>query len=303
MRWERFDLAVGLLVLVSVVLLGYAIAWSVGQGGKGSAYPIEVVFDDATGVMPQSVVELQGYRVGSVQAVYPERGEAGRMRFRARLNLDPELSGGVPLRLPAGTRAELMYRGLPIGAGIVALYIPDEPGEVLPAGATIPGRHAPTALDLMNTATEQLTGELQLTLATSRGLMETLTSTTANADVTMQGMRRDLVPVMDGLQRQLTVTEALTRDAQSQLAIMAPAATAGMDSATVLLGGVTRLIDRIDLMLADNQPRLATIVANLDTTTLLVEHLTREFTRRPLRVFFSGAGGLPQLPAADSAQP
>lgn len=293
MRLERTDLAVGLLVLVSVALLGYAVTWIIGRGGGGSGYPLEVVFDQAAGVVPQGAVELQGYRVGSVQAVYAERGEGGAMRFRARLSLEPELSGGVPLRLPVGTRAELIYRGLPIGAGIVALMLPEHPGEPLPPGATIPGAHAPTAVDLIHTATEQLTGELQLTLGASRTMMDSLTRTATSTGSMIHGLRAELVPVLGGLQRELVAAEALTREAHNQLATVAPAAAAGMDSATALIGGLTRVVARVDLMLADNQPKLASIVANLDTTTLLVEHLTRQVSLRPMRVLFSGAGALP----------
>ena len=68
---------VGLFVLVALIILGY-MSFRVGEYGFGlkKGYPVNVVFDDATGLEKDASVQIAGVEVGRVESISLKDGKA-----------------------------------------------------------------------------------------------------------------------------------------------------------------------------------------------------------------------------------
>jgi len=78
---------VGLFVLVALIILGY-MSFRVGEQGFGmkKGYPVNVVFDDATGLEKDASVQIAGVEVGRVEDISLKNGKA-----LVRLRITPEV--------------------------------------------------------------------------------------------------------------------------------------------------------------------------------------------------------------------
>jgi len=67
---------VGLFVLVALIILGY-MSFRVGEYGFGlkKGYPVNVVFDDATGLEKDASVQIAGVEVGRVESISLKDGK------------------------------------------------------------------------------------------------------------------------------------------------------------------------------------------------------------------------------------
>src|SRR5690606_2453211 len=90
-------------------------------------------------------------------------------------------------------------------------------------------------------------------------------------------------------------TAALTDELRLQIATMTPALAGTVDSLNALLADSRSLVGRITESVDVAQPDLQAIVANLERTSLVLEHFTREVARRPTRLLTGIA-----VPSTDS---
>ncbi len=282
MKWESSDLTVGAVVVAAVVILLGSFLW-LSPAVAGNTYPLYTEFDRIDGVNNQSNVVLRGYTVGRVGSIVPRVTEAGNLRFRVQLDIDAQLASGDSLLLPEGTTARLVPPPV-IGAGYILLETPDHRAGTLAPGSTIPGTRNTAVIEQVQGMTDNVSSEIIATLSTARSLMDSVNAAVGTANRALSETSNLIPPLVEDLHQQLEATAALTSDIQQQVNTLSPAALATIDSVSALLSDSRALVGRIHGTVATSQPEIASILAHLDTTSILLTHFMREVSEKPLRV-------------------
>lgn len=283
MKWERSDFVVGLVVVLTALVLAGGFIW-LSPAIATRAYPIYTDFDRIDGIARQANVVLRGYTVGSVGAIEPRMDARDGLRFRVRLDIHARLASGDSLLLPEGTLARLVPPPV-IGAGFIVLEPPPGGGPPLPSGAVIPGARTEAIVEQMQGLTTELGGEVMATLLMARTLMDSVSATMTLTNTALAQTTGALPALFDGLQRQLAAAEAMTTDLHAQMASLPPAVLASMDSANLLVADARRIVQELNETLLTTAPDMHSVLANMDTTAVLLNHFVRQVTERPWRVF------------------
>jgi ABC-type transporter Mla subunit MlaD len=303
MKWESSDFTVGAVVVVAAVILLGSFLW-LSPAVAGSTYPLYTEFDRIDGVNAQSNVVLRGYTVGRVGDIEPRIAADGDLRFRVRLDIDAQLASGDSLLLPVGTIARLVPPPV-IGAGYILLETPDHRAGTLSPGATLPAVRNTAVIEQVQGITDDVSSEVILTMGTAQQLMDSVTLAVSTANRTLRETSALIPPLIRSLEGQLEATAALTADIQRQVNTISPAAMAAIDSVSALLADSRGLVGELQGTLVHTQPEIYSILAHLDTTTILLTHFMREISERPLRVL-SGVEpppGLDPPPPGEPVQP
>lgn len=284
MKWERSDLGVGLAVVGAIVVLVGTLLW-LSPAVSRDTYPLETEFSQIGGIAEQAPVYLRGYEVGRVASIEPRLGDDGNLVFRLRMNIQASVGSGDSLLLPVGTIARLVPPPV-IGSGFITLDLPPDGGrgDYLEPGAFIPGMRDTPVLDRVQTVSDSLTTELAVTLESARGLMGTLNETAGAAGGMIAGTSREVPLLIGDLRQELALAQQLTADLRTHMATLVPSTVATIDSTQRVLSDTRALIQRLDATIAGQTPAIASILANLDTTTMLLEHVSRQVAYRPLSV-------------------
>lgn len=295
MKWERTDLTVGAVVVLSILIVAGALAWTSFNRGRG-ALELYTAFDRIDGIAERAVVQLHGYPIGRVETIEPRADASGRLFFRVKLSIASRLASGDTLRLPEGTRAVLTPPAVPIGNGVVILETPAEGGVPLTSGASIPGTRAFAALDQVQTLTTELGGEVSQTLVGTRSLMDSLAITLGRTNQALEVTTLALPALLGGLQQELASVNALTTEARGHVGELMPRAGGMMDSVTIMLGQSREMLTGVSRLLTQQEDELVGMMANVDTT---LYHI-KQITRRPYRIF---TGVRTQMPARTEVRP
>jgi ABC-type transporter Mla subunit MlaD len=293
-KWERGDLAVGTMVLGSVAIaVGSAVWFAPAVTDTSVRYQTE--FDRIEGVAVQSEVKLRGFTVGRVAEIEPVRDAARGYFFRVTMRLDAQLSDGRPFQIPRGTTAQLVPPAV-IGAASIALETPDSVSGFLPPGSMIPGTRATAVVDQLNRLAGDLNRDVRRVIASTLALLDSLkrTAVTANAALgAAEGAVRTTQEALPGLfsavQRDLATADTLLRGLQQ----VTPAALRVTDSVATLLSDSRRSLADLTRLATAREPEIVRIMANLDTSAVLLRHFTGEVSRSPMRAF---TGVLPPTP-------
>ena len=118
------------------------------------------------------------------------------------------------------------------------------------------------------------------TLVAVRALTDSLTRTAHYTNRLTTSVDTMLPRLVVSLHERLATADTLMRE----LRAVAPTAVASMDSAQAMIADSRRLMADVDRTLAARDPQMGRVLANLDTTTALLNHFVREVTRRPGRL-------------------
>ena len=304
MKWEAADFRVGLVVIGAVAILLATAIW-LSPTITDRSKPLYTEYDRIDGIAEQAAVMLNGYAIGRVASIEPVIRADSSLAFRVRMQVRWTLANGAPIPLREGTKARLVMP-FPIGAGFINLEVPAGVGERLQPGDVVPGVRASAAVDQMQTMAEQLGGEMTTTLVTARKVADDLSRTMLSARILMDTLHRTVetvhrgaavasaaVPdIVNGLRKELAVADSLLQ----ALRPLAPAAQASLDSANLLMADSRRTVNEMSRALNEKMPQISSIIANLDTTTVLLTHFSRQISDRPLRVL-TGVKVAPKPPA------
>lgn len=288
MKREKGDLLVGLVVTAAALVVLAAALWIV-PAWTDRTYPLYAEFSNVEGIGDRSPVQLQGYRVGFVNGIDPRVTDDGTLVFRVRMEIDRSLAEQKNFEIPQGTTALLTPPPLPIGSGFIVLELPPPGGSPVAVGAMLPGRRAQVALDQFQNMANNLEGELNATFTSARVLMDSLTRTASSVNRTVASTQAALPPLLNGLQRELAAAESLTVDMRRNINTLTPAAVAGIDSATALLADSRVAVEQVNALLETSGGDISTILASLDSTSIMVQSLVAQFSNRPLWFLFTGA--------------
>lgn len=305
MKWEAADLRVGLVVLGAVAILLATAIW-LSPTITDRSKPLYTEYDRIDGIAEQASVMLNGYAIGRVADIEPVIRSDSSLAFRVRMQIRWTLSNGAAIPLRDGTKARLVTP-FPIGAGYINLEAPAAGGRRLQPGAFVPGVRASAGMDQMQTMAEQLSGEmtstmvaarkvageLSRTMLTARTLMDTLHETVSTVHRGATTATAAVPELVAGLRRELAVADSLLQAMRP----LVPAAHASIDSANLLMADSRRTVNEMSRTMNMKLPEITRIVANLDTTTALLTHFSREISRRPLKVLTGVKATPPPKPA------
>ena len=283
MKWESADLTVGAVIVAAVLIITATLLW-LSPALADRTYPLYTEFQRIDGIAERGAVRLYGYEVGRIDAIEPRTTADGSIVFRVRLGIRSRLASGDSLFLPQGTRAVLAPPPAPIVPGAIVLRPPPNGGPPLRPGATIPGEREVAMLDEVRSMSDRLAEEIVRTTTSARTLLDSLSRTAGAANRALAITTAELPRLLDGLRAELAAADSLTNEVRGHLDRVTPATLASIDSAQLLLADSRRLVTGIDGMLTAREPEIATIMANLDTTTVLLTHFVRQVSDRPWRL-------------------
>lgn len=280
----RQDFIVGLVIVVALgILLGMLVATS-GWGEK--RYDLYLRAASAEGLTGDSRVILQGLEVGRVRSISPRVDSASQqVTFLALLSMRERFPDGSQMRLPVGTRAEIVQMSQ-ISTGVdIHLLFPDTVGrltQVLQAGDTINSARRGSALETITAVAGELSNEVKQVLQQTTRTLVKLQGTLANVDTTVDALLPDVRGTVASVSSTMRRVDALLAEVQEN---------ALPDSVTAALASSNRLIQRLDSLtmdagaiVAENRAAIATAVANLTETSRKLDYFVDQMSRRPYRL-------------------
>jgi len=244
----------GLIVSASVVVTG----WRPGQGGT---YTLYVNFDNVSGLLPRSPVNVAGVKVGQVSSIDLS---AGRARIEMRIF--------KRYAVHADARATVRSLGV-LGDKYVELTLGTESQPLLVDGETIRSVSAPSDLDTLIvslagilTDVKSVTGALSKVLGGEKGeqrldtIMEQLQKTTA-----------DLSRISDATNKQIDVILDNIKGFTGSLDRVADTTNQQID---VILDNIKGFTGSLDRMTTGNEANVAETLKNLRDLTAELRELT-----------------------------
>jgi len=281
---QRTDFLVGVFILIAIgVAVGMVIITS-GLGEGRATYYLRAVSAEA--LSQDTRVVLRGLDVGRLRDISPVvDSTTGALSFVGRIAVRERFPNGTELRLPRGTRAEIV-QPTPIAPAIVELVVRDdhEAPAYLEPGDTIETTRPEGVLTALTDMAGELRGELQAALRETRAL---LVRTTAAVEDTRGLMARNGPLVTDVLTRlaaNLERSDQLMADVQPRIGPL-------NDSVIVTLAETRHTLQRADSVLQlageiaiENRAYAKEIAERLLRTAIVLEHFSDQISRRPARL-------------------
>jgi ABC-type transporter Mla subunit MlaD len=281
---QRTDFLVGLFILIAIgVVVGMVIV-TTGLGEQRTTFYLRSASAEA--LSPDTRVVLRGLDVGRLRDIGPVADSlTGALTFLGRVSVTGRFSNGTELRLPRGTRAEIV-QPTPIAPAVVELVLPDAPGPggYLEAGDTIEAVRPEGVLDALADMAGDLRGEIQAALHETRALLVRTTAAMEDTRGLIAAGRPLVTEVLARLSDNLERTDHLLADVQPRIGPL-------HDSILVTLGETRHTLQRADSVLrlageiaAENRTYAREIAERLLRTAVVLEHFSDQISRRPARL-------------------
>lgn len=287
---------VGLVVLAALGLLIASLFAITGRGGAATDYT--VVYRNVTGLGYGAPVFYEGFRIGQVEGITPERKD-GKTSYRVTLALRRDWP------IPADSVAALASSGL---LADVAIAIKEGSAkQLLEPGAELRGQESADVFAALN----ELAGEVTtLTRHKITPLVETLSTRVDSITGTIDNQ----TPLLLGEAQ--TLLERLNVAAVSMQEVLGPGNRENIAATLENVRGVTanlektraeldRMLANLDAIAAENRPvlrdavrdlshitsaisrRIDAIAHNLESSSRNFDEFTREIRKSPNRLLFT----------------
>jgi len=217
-----------------------------------------------------------------------------RISFLAQLSIKERFADGSSLRLPIGTRAEIVQPSQISPAMEVQLILPDTLGRArvyLDAGDTIDSRRKGGAFEAFAQVASDISDDLKDALRQTTRTLVRVQSTVTEAEQTLRAVtpnvEHTLGSVATTMGRVDSLIERLHRGGFA-------------DSIAATIAGTNRLLVRLDSLARDaaaltteNRADLRSTVTNLTEASRQLNHFVDQMTRRPYRAL-TGVKPLPR---------
>jgi ABC-type transporter Mla subunit MlaD len=281
---QRTDFWVGLFILVGMgVVVGMAIVTS-GLGERRTTFYLRT--PSAEALTPDTRIVLRGLDVGRLRDINPLVDSAtGALEFIGRLAVTERFPNGTELRLPRGTRAEIV-QPTPIASAVIELVLPDafDGQAYLEAEDTISATRPEGVLDALSEMAGDLRGEIQAVLQDTRVLMTRTTSAVEDTRTLMAANGPLVTEVLARLSANLERSDRLLADMEPRVGPMT-------DSVLATLGETRRALQSADSVLRlagdiaqENRAYARQIAERLLRTAVVLEHFSDQISRRPARL-------------------
>ncbi len=287
---------VGFVVAIALAGLLATLATITGRGGASVEYT--VVYRNVTGLSYGAPVFYEGFRIGQVEGIEPERVD-GRTRYRVRVALRADWP------IPADSVAQLAATGL---LADVAIAIREgQANEFLPAGGEIRGIEGGDVFAAINELAGEVTtltrtqitpliqtlgqrvtsittsvdSQTPLLLAQAQTLLERLNDAASAVNAVLADGNRDHIAATLANIRTITDELSATQDKLDQL--LAESAGIAAENRPLIRDAV-RDLSQITTAMAR---RIDAIAHNLESSSRNFDEFTREIRRHPNRLLFS----------------
>jgi ABC-type transporter Mla subunit MlaD len=289
----RQDFYVGLLIVGAIALVVGALIATSGWGER--RYDLFLRVASADGLSQDTKVSVQGLAVGRVASVSPRVDSVSRrISFLAQLSIKERFADGSSLRIPIGTRAEIVQPSQISPAMEVQLILPDTLGRArvyLEAGDTIDSRRKGGALEAFAQVASDISDDLKDALRQTTRTLVRVQSTVTEAEKTLRAVtpnvEHTLGSVATTMGRVDSLIERLHRGGFA-------------DSIAATIAGTNRLLVRLDSLARDaaaltseNRADLRSTVMNLTEASRQLNHFVDQMSRRPYRAL-TGVKPLPR---------
>jgi phospholipid/cholesterol/gamma-HCH transport system substrate-binding protein len=287
---------VGIVVAIALAGLLATLAAVTGRGGASAEYT--VVYRNVTGLGYGAPVFYEGFRIGQVEGIEPERVD-GRTRYRVRLAIRADWP------IPTDSVAQLASTGL---LADVAIAIREgEATELLAAGSEIPGAEGGDVFAAVNELAGEVTtltrtqitpliqtlgqrvasitasvdNQTPLLLAQAQTLLERLNdAASAVNDVLADGNRDNIAATLSNIR---TITDELGATQAKLDQLLADSAGIAAENRPLIRDAV-RDLSQITTAMAR---RIDAIAHNLESSSRNFDEFTREIRRNPNRLIFT----------------
>jgi phospholipid/cholesterol/gamma-HCH transport system substrate-binding protein len=287
---------VGVAVLAALVLLLASLAAITGKGGAATSY--YVVYRNVTGLKPGAPVFYEGFRVGQVGKIEPQRG-AEKTRYRVEL----EVRRDWPI--PTDSIARLASSGLLADVSIAVRE--GIAKDALKPGAELKGEEGADVFAALN----ELAGEVTiLTRERISPLVDTLSrrvdSITTNLDTSTPLLHGEAETLLKRLNTAAnSVNDVLSKGNREQI----DASLSNIREVTAELKGtqakLDKLLEEVRGTVAEDRPalraaitdlahitsslsrRIDTIAHNLESSSRNFNEFTREVRKSPNRLLIT----------------
>lgn len=294
---------VGAVVLVALALLLVALVLITGK--RGGEVDYHTYYRNVTGLRASAPVFYQGYRIGQVDDVVPERGGEGT-RYRVALSLRADWpipddsvarlqSSGLLADVTVAIREGTAKTSLPVGAEIKGEESTDIFGAMNELAAEVTTLTRSQITPLIRNLSERvdsITGSLDKgtpeVLNQARELLERLTQASDSVNDLLKPANREAISGILGdvraLSRDLDESKANLDSALRDIAALTRQNKPGVDAAVVDLRAV----------LASLSSRIDTIVHHLDSASRNVDEFSREIRKNPNRLLLAPKTDAPE---------
>jgi phospholipid/cholesterol/gamma-HCH transport system substrate-binding protein len=287
---------VGVVVLAALVALLVALTTITGKGGASSSYFVR--YRNVTGLTYGAPVFYEGFRIGQVEAIEPERAQ-GRTTYKVELAVRRDWT------IPADSVARLASSGL-LADVAIAIREGSAP-ERLPPGAEIRGEEGADVFAALNELASEVT---TLTRTRITPLVETLSTRVGSITATVDAQ----TPILLGEAQ--TLLERLNAAAVSVNDVLGPtnrdhlaATLANVEAVTAELkvtqARLDALLEDVQGIAAENRPlvretlrdlaqitgamarRIDSIAHNIESSSRNFDEFTREIRKHPNRLLIT----------------
>lgn len=294
---------VGGVVLVALALLLFALFLITGKRGGEAEY--HTYYRNVTGLRAGAPVFYQGYRIGQVDGITPERGDQGT-RYRIALSVRADWP------IPQDSVARLQASGL-LADVTVAIREGDKP-TMLAVGAEIRGEEGTDVFGAMNELAAEITtltrDQLTPLVRNLSGRIDSITGSLDKGTPEVLNQARELLVRLTQASESVNdLLKPANREAVSgilgdvrSLSRDLDATKANLDRALDDLAGLTRdnrvhvnaaVVD-LRAVLATLSSRIDTIVHHLDSASRNVDEFSREIRKNPNRLLLAPKADTPE---------
>jgi ABC-type transporter Mla subunit MlaD len=284
MKWEKADLAVGAVVLGAVAIAIGSTVWF-APAVRATSVTYYSTFDRIEGMTEQAEVRLRGFTVGRVAKIEPTRDAKRGLLFKVTMRIDAKLASGEQLAIPSGTKARLVPPPV-IGTANIALEPPDSATAPLPDGSVLEGVRSQAVLDQVSKLTGDLNSDVRKVIVSTLALLDSLRHTAGTAHLAMESAvqlskatSEELPLLFKSVQRDLATADTLLKGLQA----VTPKTLKVADSVSLLLSDSRKAIAKLTGLAASREPELVRIVANLDTSAVLLRYFAQQVSKSPMR--------------------
>lgn len=281
----RQDFIVGVLIVAAIAIVIGALIATSGWGER--RYDLYLRIASAENISVDTRVIVQGLEVGRVRSISPRVDSTTRtISFVARLSIAERFADGSILKLPVGTKGELVQASQISPAVEVRLLLPDtiRAGRaVLQPGDTLSSIRRATAIEAFTNVASELSQEVKEVLHQAHQTLTRVQGTLANVDRTVREVSPDVTRTLAYVSSTMGKVDSLAGRIQQ---------TGAPDSITALVSNANRLMLRLDSLTTvvhaiagDNQTRINETVVTLLQVSRQLDHFVEEMSKRPYRLF------------------
>ncbi|MBI1967573.1 MAG: hypothetical protein HYS40_06255 [Gemmatimonadetes bacterium] len=280
----RQDFVVGVLIVAAIAIVVGALIATSGWGER--RYDLYLRIGSAEGISVDTRVIVQGLEVGRVRSISPRVDSMTRViSFVARLSIAERFADGSSLKLPVGSRGELVQVSQISPAVEVRLVPPDTLATgrlVLEAGDTINSVRKGSALEALTDVAGEMSREVRAVLRQAHRTLERVQGTLRNVDQTVTALRPDVNRALEYVVSTMGRVDSLVGRVQG---------TALPDSLSAAVAHSNQLLLRLDslttvanALATENQAAINGTVANLFQISRQLNHFVEEMSKRPYRL-------------------